>query len=775
MVLIRNFSFLIYLVFSTSQVMAGPVQISLSDLLPYGMESTGNSTLDPQVEADIRAALSSMGAEIDAAGLTLSFQEQDIPLDSGCENATKLESLQAKLTLLDDSIIMLDLPSLAAQNSVSFELNYRLDAQGRFQQKVGEKFFGRCYVLGKDSFDLSVKGTGVIRFDALLDLGLQQSQGFWTAMPDVTLSFGVDADDYQVDVAGSFIAERAKRKIEEAVNDSLDANLLDIQVTKVESQVQAALEQILKENGLIEPPGLETSRAVEQLINADLLGAVGGQYITQNYPMMARAAFSQNTKGLVDLVAQAASCELASNEREDMPSSAVYSLVSGSCEAVNPAALNQKQTLYFDTDCQQPFDFIPTSWVDYCSETLDSLRLGNGLLHSDFINSWQLSPGTSLKLGVEPVSDNFMPWMTRRIYKETVKKEVGICALEMRVYKRSIGEEKQKPLLMLHGGAWNSRVLGFVGMEAMISHYTDAGFVVFAPFYRLTESDEATAACHDVKGEDILDDVEDALAWVNEHQSEFGSEGPVYLFGQSAGAHLALSLAYYHPKQVKKAVLMYPPTDFAHLVQQYQSGQLSARVVEGERALESFLGRELLTVSVNDPDIVANSFPEKIHGAPERTPPVFILHGVKDQVVPVDQSIRLCNSYSAEDLATELLPLNGLREKFSCGADQSQMHLFAEGDHALDACVFSLYCPAGSTESQTLVADSLREARSWLMEPENVAQVKADAALTGSNNGGGALGSILLLLAIARLLSGSKKCAGAHSPSTPTSYKSLYS
>lgn len=744
MYFLRSFALAFVMIWPLNLVQAQTQHISLSDLLASTEDIDELILLDPQVEQNISKGLEALGAELTPRGLTLSRSEQDLVLDSGCENATLLEQLDVEITLLNDSALTLDIQSLSRRNAISIVLDFELEAWGRLQQKVGERLFGRCYVLGKDSFDVSVSGAGQLGLSVEVDLNLTSQDGLWFAKPEVSVKPWLDAQDYAVDIDGSFLAERAKDQIADALNASLDSRLFADSASELESQLLAEIKTLLGGSGVLleEGPGVTLPQEAVRLLEADLLGSIGAQYIEANYPMIARAVIDGDSKSVVDLAVQAASCELAARERVNLPSTGVYLREGEACLSVDPGEINEAQPLYSDSACERTFDHRPMSWIDYCSETLDSMRLGNGLLNSSFDGAWQQSPGTALNISVEPIDGNAMPWMTRRTYKTINEEGKDSCGLEMRIYKKSVDASGQKSLLALHGGAWDSRVLGFIGLESMVSHFTEQGYVVYLPFYRLTGNKEATDACNGVTGKEILVDVQEALDWVQGNHNEFGSGEDVYLFGQSAGAHLSLALAYRNPERIRKAALMYPPTDFGELLTQYQLGELSEETATGVKAVEAFLGKPLVTSSVSDADIVENSFPALIGPDAEGMPPVFIIHGVKDRVVPVDQAIRLCKSYGGEK--ETYLPIPDLRAEFSCGSGGSRMHLFAEGDHALDACLFSLYCPAGSLESQRQVADSMRQIRAWFDQDE-VGRGAQLAAVTEA--GGGGVGAFLIFIA----------------------------
>ena len=112
--------------------------------------------------------------------------------------------------------------------------------------------------------------------------------------------------------------------------------------------------------------------------------------------------------------------------------------------------------------------------------------------------------------------------------------------------------------------------------------------------------------------------------------------------------------------------------------------------------------------------VLKNSFANQISYSKESVPPVFMLHGMSDELVPVSQSITMCNAYggSASEMPDEL------RNIYECGDSGSLLHLAQQGEHGMDNCLMDLGgpCLAGDLSSRHLAADSLRQAREWLKQ-----------------------------------------------------------
>lgn len=255
-----------------------------------------------------------------------------------------------------------------------------------------------------------------------------------------------------------------------------------------------------------------------------------------------------------------------------------YSLNGQSCEIVS--AVSPGTGAYFsDAQCTSAVAFRPTDDIEYCLDQFGDQAgalLGNAASWLPDANqpgdelpgvpsrAWTTLPSTQLDLGVVSLQGNHQPYVKQLRYKtiDNVSRGNGTCELEMRVYKQGIIEQGLKPLLALHGGTWKHRGTSFIGLEAGMSQFTERGFIVFAPFYRLVGESDGNVECNAVSWKEVTADVESALEWVLQNGAALGAnDDAVSVFGQSAGAHLAAWLAANRSDDVEKALLYYAPLD----------------------------------------------------------------------------------------------------------------------------------------------------------------------------------------------------------------------
>jgi acetyl esterase/lipase len=180
--------------------------------------------------------------------------------------------------------------------------------------------------------------------------------------------------------------------------------------------------------------------------------------------------------------------------------------------------------------------------------------------------------------------------------------------------------------LLVHGGGWSR------GSKDMLAEHCRAlasqGFVALSQEYRLTGEAPFPANIHDVMR---------AIRWAKSNAAKLGFDPErLCLEGHSAGAHLVLLAAggaedarLAPPEgmngvsaRVAAVAAVYPPVLF-HLGETRPSGSLPARSLPGADASDA-----------------AAALASPIEHVSADLPPVMLLHGDADKVVPVSASLR---------------------------------------------------------------------------------------------------------------------------------------
>lgn len=346
---------------------------------------------------------------------------------------------------------------------------------------------------------------------------------------------------------------------------------------------------------------------------------------------------------------------------------------------------------------------------DYCQKNIFDLETIGVPSKLNTRNRWIEAQGSALELSYYNQTKEVKPYVKMVEYAN-----VNNCSLGMNIYVNDLTklkERKLKPFMMIHGGAWAlRRFTAGVGLEVYIPLLTGRGFVVFSPFYRLLGEHGGQNSCNNASGAQIQEDIIAAFHWVEKNGHEYGSDqSKLRVGGQSAGGHLAGFLLTEFPEQIESGLLLYPPTDFGDMIKKSRNGQFEH--LKNDSTIGQYLfGKTksansdywLSNLPIDNVLVKRNSFPEIVSREPSRYPPVFIMHGVRDHLVPVDQSINLCNAYRKNKLDKKLAINKAIDGGIDCG-EKGKMYLFHEARH-----MFDLKCLAFSRKS-ILPPDFMKE------------------------------------------------------------------
>jgi acetyl esterase/lipase len=207
--------------------------------------------------------------------------------------------------------------------------------------------------------------------------------------------------------------------------------------------------------------------------------------------------------------------------------------------------------------------------------------------------------------------------------------------LRLDVYEPSPHAAVAPPaVLLIHGGGWTS--LDKSTMRAMGQFLARSGFVAFSVDYRLLQGTENRWPAQ-------LDDVQRAVRWVRSNAAKYGvNPERMGAFGHSAGAQLAAllgmedtrdnsdpALAKYSSR-VQAVVDVSGPTDFT-----------TEKDPDGLAFLASLFG----TNYAQHPEVWREASPA-FHVS-KADAPFLIVHGTRDQSVPISQAQELFDKLQA--------------------------------------------------------------------------------------------------------------------------------
>jgi len=196
-------------------------------------------------------------------------------------------------------------------------------------------------------------------------------------------------------------------------------------------------------------------------------------------------------------------------------------------------------------------------------------------------------------------------------------------------------------IVHVHGGGWRRgsrrHPLPALGAD-FYDRLAAQGFAVAAIDYRLSGEARFPAP---------LDDVRAAIGWAGDHGASYGLDaGRVFGWGDSAGGHLAL-LAALTGAPVRGVVAWFPVTDLAGLPSDVaDAGGVPDPGPASREAL--LLGAPAAAV----PELARQASP--VAHASAAAPPVLLMHGAADDLVPPAQSVRLAGALRGAGATVEL-------------------------------------------------------------------------------------------------------------------------
>jgi acetyl esterase/lipase len=249
---------------------------------------------------------------------------------------------------------------------------------------------------------------------------------------------------------------------------------------------------------------------------------------------------------------------------------------------------------------------------------------------------------TSLSTSVIPTALLPISWLPNLLFRlpemrqvtvtrDVVFREVGRTRLRADIYRPRIASPTPLPTIVyIHGGGWVSGTRK--QSRFMMYELAAAGYVVIALSYRFVWRTSLYRGVEDCKA---------GLVWAKQETARYGGDpDDVTIIGCSAGGHLAALLALTPnvpnlqrgfedaDTTVKAAVIFYGVPDFEGIIRERRNVGLAvllqSLVFRGklDHKLERF--RELQPVNWISP----------------QAPPMLLIHGQQDQLVPFDESVR---------------------------------------------------------------------------------------------------------------------------------------
>lgn len=208
---------------------------------------------------------------------------------------------------------------------------------------------------------------------------------------------------------------------------------------------------------------------------------------------------------------------------------------------------------------------------------------------------------------------------------------------------------KKVPLLInIHGGGWNH---GNKESQTRFSSFFKNGFAVANVEYRLVQQATAPAAIQDVRC---------ALAYLYEKANIYNIDTDrIILMGASAGGHLALMAGLdVHNFNFEDQCNIPDGVKIFALINKYGISDLSAQNVKNSKSVKNWLGTK-------SGDIKFTQAVSPLFQINKNSPPVFIVHGDADPIIPYQQSVIFYDELLKNGIKTKFITVkNGQHGKF---------------------------------------------------------------------------------------------------------------
>jgi acetyl esterase/lipase len=232
----------------------------------------------------------------------------------------------------------------------------------------------------------------------------------------------------------------------------------------------------------------------------------------------------------------------------------------------------------------------------------------------------------------------------------------GYRPLRLDLYRQSQQTSPRPLVVYVHGGGWregHTRNSGaFENFPGVLASLAARGYVVASVEYRLSGEAHFPAALQDVKA---------AIRWLREHAGDYGIDATrAVVWGGSAGGQLAALTgvtcdAKSKAECVQGVVAWYGVFDFT---------TLDNALRDPRSAPAQYFG---CTAAGCDQNKLRAA--SAIHFVDASDPPMLLIHGDRDHVVPVEQSRRFYKALSAKGVKAELVEISGADHSF-VGATQ---------------------------------------------------------------------------------------------------------
>jgi acetyl esterase/lipase len=230
-------------------------------------------------------------------------------------------------------------------------------------------------------------------------------------------------------------------------------------------------------------------------------------------------------------------------------------------------------------------------------------------------------------------------------------------------------------VFFIHGGAWiggRKESINMTRFGEAVNMLRESGYTVITPSYTLAEEGRSPFP-------DCVNDVTDAVEWTRINADKYGFDVDNFgIIGESAGGHIAMMNAFPDSVSFNRK---YRKVDFTYLIDVYGPTKL-------EGIYHSKLADSLDVILTKLPETISSKFNmanylfgfdpkgdttranaimklySPINYVTKNVPPVLIIHGTADIVVPFEQSLLLIEKLCRVNAKTEFHSLENVNHGF---------------------------------------------------------------------------------------------------------------
>lgn len=266
---------------------------------------------------------------------------------------------------------------------------------------------------------------------------------------------------------------------------------------------------------------------------------------------------------------------------------------------------------------------------------------------------------------------NDAPIVSGQVIRNIIYKD----GLELDIYLPTQNVYDRIPVVVyIHGGAWISGIkegLNFNRFNGAANQLRESGYAIVSINYTLAQPNQSPfPSC--------ITDAAAALMWIHEHALDYNFDlSNVGLFGESAGAHIAMMLAYsptytkeFTPMQLRYVVEVYGPTQLKDIYETPVIDSLYEKLAQLPNRAREHLDLPKLIFGFDPKQDSTRAWEMMEMYSPynfltSSAPPTLMIHGDKDRVVPVDQSIRMQAKLDSLKVKNEIHLVEGADHAFA--------------------------------------------------------------------------------------------------------------